>query len=490
LDRRPESGRRGAALNGGALASVALGSAIQVALYLRDFGATHRTDGVIAAIAVYSLVVTLGQLLRTTAVPLLTGASPQLSGERFGWGLGAIAAAVSIVCVALSAVIAAAVAGATGPVGRNLAGEALVIMGPAIGLQLLGSGLAVEGAIRGRLDAVSVAFMVSSIAGLAGYFALRAASAELVLAWANLIGSAALVAALAMTVRPPLRRPPGPRRLVSGIAALARSVPLPASFVVMYPLTLALAPHDRPGQITLFGLAFTACSYLAGFTGQALSMSDAVTLARLPAADAPGRRELVLRAFRYSLLLAAPGLGAAAVAGGPLVRALLPADSSGTNAYFAIDLLLLIPWLMATLGVWATLPALLSDRRRPDGRRLAEAVAALLAVHVIAALVGRAVWGFDGLVAGMAIAPAAFTAVAVAVTVPSAAAGLLRPAALVLAAAGIGFGAGELAARSAGSPGPGTGIAGAALGIVIYAALAATAFPHTARVLVRIIVRR
>ena len=52
-----------------------MGSAFQVGLYLRDFGATHRTDGLIAAFAVYTLVVVLGQLLRTTAVPLLSGSA-------------------------------------------------------------------------------------------------------------------------------------------------------------------------------------------------------------------------------------------------------------------------------------------------------------------------------------------------------------------------------------------------------------------------------
>jgi hypothetical protein len=71
------------------------------------------------------------------------------------------------------------------------------------------------------------------------------------------------------------------------------------------------------------------------------------------------------------LLLAAPGLGIAAVAGAPIVRALLPLDSTGSESYFGVDVVLLTPCLIATLAVWATLPALLSaTHRSPSGGSL------------------------------------------------------------------------------------------------------------------------
>jgi hypothetical protein len=477
-------------MNGAALAIVASGSAVQVGLYLRDFGATHRTDGLIAAFAVYTLVVVLGQLLRTTAVPLLSGRQPALAGPTFAWAIAGIAVLAAVVCAAVSSPLAHLVANASGPVGRRTAATSLLIMAPAIGLQLSAAGIAVGGAIRGRLDAVAMAYMASAAAGVIAFFALRGAAAEKVLAWTMLIASIVLVAGLVLGVRIVPRRPPTAPRVAAAMVALAASVPLPASFLFMYPLTLALAPRGRPGQITLFGLAFTACSYLAGFTGQALSMSDAVTLSRLDRSAVAARQAMVIRAFRYSLLLAAPGLGIAAVAGGPVVRALLPADSTGANSFFGVDVVLLIPWLVATLGVWATLPVVLSDADRLTGRRLAAAVIGLMVIHVAATLAGRALAGFDGVVVAMAVAPAAFVVVGLRAAGPGTGMRLLRLVAIVGAVAALSFGLLELISRSVAAAGPVTGIFTALAGALVYVGLAAMADRDAARTVARLVGRR
>jgi hypothetical protein len=42
------------------------------------------------------------------------------------------------------------------------------------------------------------------------------------------------------------------------------------------------------------------------------------------------------------------------------------------------------------------------------GERTLRFVPAILAVHVLATLVGRSIWGFDGVVVAMAVAPLAF----------------------------------------------------------------------------------
>jgi hypothetical protein len=174
----------------------------------------------------------------------------------------------------------------------------------------------------------------------------------------------------------------------------------------MYPIALALMPAGRAGQVTLFGLAFTACSYLAGFTGQARSMVDAVEFARLGAGAHAERRALVVRAFRHTVAIAVPGFVVTALVGGLVVHALLPHKSSGGNS-FGLDVALLFPWLIATLGLWAVLPAVLPrfDRAHP---RLAAVVTGILLVHLCAALSGRAIAGLDGLVVAMAVAPAVF----------------------------------------------------------------------------------
>ena len=487
--RHARSATLNAALNGAALATVALGSAVQVALYLRYFGATHRTDGLIAAFAAYSLVVVLGQLLRTTAVPLLSGTRPLMTGPAFGWAVVLIALVGAACCAALSQPLGHAVAEASGPQGRSTAASALLIMAPATGLQLVGAGLAVSGATRERLDRVAVAYMVSALAGLVAFFALRGPAAELVLAWTVLIASTVLVVFLVTGVGVTVHRPQRWSEVSQATFALVRSVLLPASFVVMYPLSLALAPSSRPGEITLFGLAFTGCSYVAAFTAQALSMSDALTFARLGPNASAERQALILRAFRYSLLLAAPVLAMAAIAGAPIVRALLPADSIGSHSYFGTFVLLLIPWLIATLGVWVTMPPLLARFHGFAGWRLLSAVVSLIAIHVVSILVGRAIAGFDGLVLALAVAPTVFTVVGLRIAAPGTATHMIRPALTVVAAAATSFGISALALLAVAGDTPAAGVVAALVGAALYLFLARLAYPDATRTLISLVIR-
>lgn len=472
---------RAAAVNALAMLVVAAGTAIQVAMYLRDFGATQRTDGFIAAFAIYSLVVVLGQLLRTTAVPLLSGARPDLSQRAFAWAIVVLALVLAIPCAALAAPLGDVVARASGSAGRSIAVTSLYVLAPAMGLQVLGSGLAVKGAVEARVEAVAYAYMVSSIVGVIAFFSLRHAADETVIAWAMLASSATLVVGQWLGTRARYRRPPSPREVRTAIIRILHTLPLPASFVAMYPVTLALLPNDRPGAITLFGLGYGACSYLIGFTGQALSMTDSVTLAGLDADANERRRSVVSRAFRYSVLLAAPGIGVAAVVGSPILGALLPAPSSGAHGLFADDVLLMIPWLIGMLAFWATLPALLSARSERRSARGNVGVIALLVLHVAAVLVGRGIDGFDGAILAMSVAPLAFVAFATRRALRPVGLEFVRTAGLVVVIAGVSFGLPALAYETLTSAGPALGVLAASIGGVLYLAIAATAFPDTAQ---------
>jgi hypothetical protein len=466
-------------MTGAALASVALGSAVQVALYLHHFGVSHRTDGFIAAFAVYTLVVVVAQILRTTAVPLLSGASPRLDGAAFAWAIVAIAVITVVAGVALAEPLASVVAASTGPAGRAVAADSLTVMAPAAGLQLLAAGLAVRGALSGRLVAVGLAYMTSAAAGLIAFVPLEGAAAERTLAWTTLVASTVAVGAMLVGVGVPSVS----RRRTQSVAGAAlmvlRSLPLPASFVVMYPISLALLPTAPAGDVTLFGLAFTACSYLAGFTGQGLSMVDAVELARLSASHVAQRMGLVSRAFRYSLLAAAPGFAVAALVGGPIVHALI--SNRSAHVSFARELLLLAPWMVATLGLWATLPAVLTQLMPTGERRLAAGVLGLIAIHVVATLVGRAIDGFDGVVVAMAVAPAVFTVVAVRSAIRGVGAALARSAMIVVGIAAVSFGVPYLGFSAVLSGRLAIGFASAAAGVLAYAGLAALAFPEAAK---------
>jgi hypothetical protein len=253
----------------------------------------------------------------------------------------------------------------------------------------------------------------------------------------------------------------------------------------MYPVTLALAPHSRAGEITLFGLAYTVCSYLAGFTAQALSMSDVVSLVQLDHGDTVARRAVVLRAFRYSLLLAAPGAGLAAVAGGPVVAALMPSRVGTSGDMFGTDILLLAPQLVATLGVWVTMPALLSTRHGLTRRSTTMLVLGLLTVHVAATLIGRALWGFDGAVVAMAVAPLTFVCIGLLIAAPGATRSLLAPTSTICGVGVLSFGVFALLIHTlAKQHGPVSGIAAAAAGAAVYALLVWRGYPDEIRTIV------
>lgn len=484
-----DSVTRSAALNGAALATVGLGSAAQVALYLHDFGATHHTDGMIAAISVYSFVTTLAQLLRTSAVPLVTGRDPTVGWDSFGWTMFTTTLLVGFGGFLAAAPLAHFVAGSTGAAGIRVATTAIRVMAAAIGLQIAGAGLAVVGAVRGRLNTVAAAYAASGILGVVGYLLLVGPAGVQVLAWTNVVSALVIVAVLVPCLRVRAVLPPPVRVLAPAVAALYRSLPLPASFVVMYPLTLALAPAGPPGRITLFGLAFTASSYLSGFTAQALSMSEVVSLARTKR-DQVERRIAVTRAFRYSLILAAPIAALAAIVGGSLVGAVIRVHGGASGGEFGTDIVLLGPLLVANLASWSILPVVLSTPALLTSRRLLVSVLALIALHVVATLVGRAAFGFDGVAVAMAVAPSAFVLVGQFAAVLGVARLLLKQAVIICAATALAFGALDILAHGVAVAGLGRAALVACLGSVLYGLVARRLYPQEVRTLIRLVGRR
>jgi hypothetical protein len=484
------SATRGAALNGAAIASMAAGSGFQLALYLGRFGETRATDAMIAALAVYSTVSVVGQFLRTTAVPLVSRPGSPITGALFGWTMATLALLTAVVCGAFAEPLAHLVAHASGARGISVATTALRVMAPAIGLQIAGAGLAVIAALRGRMSLVAYAYIGCSVTGVAGYFALDESTRVQVLAWANVISGATVIAVLASGLRVAPARPAGLGTIVRAGRQLLHSIALPMSFILMYPMTLALVPRGRAGEITLFGLAYTVCLYLSGITAQALSMSDIVSLTRLERGDVATRSAVVVRAFRYSLLLAAPGAGVAALAGGPLLVGLMPARVGGSGSKFGVDMLLLAPFLVASLGVWVTMPALLSSEYGMTRRRLVAITLALLAIHAIATLTGRALWGFDGAAVAMVVAPVVFVCFGLLAAAPGTTRLLIRPATTICGMSAISFGLVALLTHQlAHTPRAAAGIVAAAVGLTAYLALVSRAYPDESRTIARLAAR-
>lgn len=476
----------GAALNSIGLLVTALGSAIQVALFLSQFGANHRTDGVIAALAVYSLVSVVGQLLRTTAVRLLVGSGRVMTLNTFGWAVVALVVITTALGLVLAAPLGSLVAAASGGDARGTATTALRVMSPAMSLQIAGAALAVIGGVRGRFGLVAVAYALAAAVGVGTYASVSLTASVQALSWANVASAVVLCAALIGGMRLRAHRPPSPFVLARAAAALLHDIPMPISFIVMYPITLALAPRARAGDVTLYGLAYTVCSYLPGITAQALSMASMSRFVSLDEAETEARKEGVVQAFRYSLVVAVPILAVTAVAGAPIVGLLVSQRTDATGASFATYAALLGPYLVASLGVWTVLPAVLSSTKRPTGWWMVAVTVGLLLLHALATICGRLVAGFDGAIVAMSIAPAVFAMVALSRVLPGAAIHVIRPALTVCAIAVVSFGPLDLAAHHIAASSPAVGIITAGCALGVYVALVSAVFADESRALHRL----
>src|SRR5581483_1785264 len=382
--------------------AIAVTSAVEVLLFLHDFGTTDRTDGVFAAFALYSLVTVFAQILRTSAVPLVTGDAAPVLPADFVAAVTVMAAVVAVGGFVCATPLAAALGHSLPHEGRDTVASALRILAPAMALQLVGAAMAVIGARREKLRVVGVAYVVANVAGLVAFVVLVDRTGELALPWCVLIGSLVLVPCLLPATGTRVARPGTTRQLARAAALVVRSAAVPVAFVAVYPISIALAGTVPAGEITRFAFAYTVCSYLPGLTSVALGMTDVAQLSAT-ASSSDARGDVAHRSVRWSASLIAPRVAPAAVFGPNLFATLHPGKGEAND--LGTLFVELAPWLAATVLLWSTLPALLAETR---GVRLVRYLPAIVAVHVVATIAGRAVWGFDGVVIALAIAPLVF----------------------------------------------------------------------------------
>ena len=237
----------------------------------------------------------------------------------------------------------------------------------------------------------------------------------------------------------------------------------------LFIVTLAFASHSTTGDTTVLSYAYLFCSYLVAGTGMALGMSRIADMSR---ASGEERRATIVATvpagFRYALLIVAPALALLVVGGAPLVHAVLPGslDAAGVRS-LQVFTLLLVPWTAAALLVSLLMPAMLALDRAVMLNALA---APLVALHVVATLVGNALFGVEGSVGAMWVAPTCFAAIMVVCLAGSQSGRVLRETAggslrfLGLAAAAYG----AAAAITAAVPSTAAAAAASVLGTVLY----------------------
>jgi hypothetical protein len=450
---------------------------LQGLLFLHAFGINARTDGFFAAYALYVFVSLFGQTLRTSAVPLLTGTAARMTVGQFAWAVAGMCAIAAVVAGAGAPVLARVLAPGLDAGGRAVTESALRILAAGTALQIAAAGGATVLGMRGHLAWAARAYGAGALAGLVAFVALIGPAGEQALAWATVVSGAAVLVLMlpAFTLRPGER--PAITRIPRHIGWLLVSSLLGLALSGLYVPTLAIATGTGEGVATLLAYAYLLVGYLNGVTAGPVSMGTMIAIA-------PSRGEAralvdrsLLPGFRFSFLLAAPGLALAAVIAPPLLHALLPGqvgahDTSTLQAF----ILLLGVWLVAALLAALTFPALFSAGLM---MRINALLIPMLVIHIAAGLAGRALFGSDGVVAAMGLAPGLLVVAMLAMShgrrAPVVFAAIardgLRIAAVVIATIGL------LALLGGALDGAAARIAGALLGALAYAAIIRRLFP-------------
>ena len=394
---------------------MAAASGLQAVLYLSKFGINARTDGFFVAFAVYTTFGVFSQTLRLTTVPLLVEPRAKLAVRDFAAALVILAIPLLIATVPLAGPVSHLIAPGLGPVGRSVTASALPVLGIATILQLWAAGGATVLAVRDRFASIATAYIAGAIVGLVVFVGAIGRAGVQTLGWSML--AMAVVTCTTMLVGVAGSGGLGRATTRLRAKALARSTglvvggtPVYLALNMLFVITLAFASHGAAGDTTVLSYAYLFASYLVAGTGTALGMSRIPELTRR--AQFEGTRlveDTVPQGYRYAMLLVAPAMAVLITAGAPLVHALLPhsltsADVDRLRTFTA----LLAPWTVVALLANFLIPALLAAGR---SRLLNQLALPLVAVHVVATAVGSALFGVDGAVAAITVAPACLVVV-------------------------------------------------------------------------------
>jgi peptidoglycan biosynthesis protein MviN/MurJ (putative lipid II flippase) len=390
-------------------------SALQAVLYLSRFGVDGRTDGFFVAFAVYTTFGVFGQSVRLTAVPLLVGREPAVSPREFAGALAIIAAPVLLATIAFAGPLAEVLAPGLAAADRSVTVEALPVLGAAMALQLWASGGATVLAVRSRFSAIAASYVAGAVAGLITFLALMDVAGELTLGWSMLAMAVTTCAGMLAAVQRSGGLDNAGRRLqalrlVRLTGRLLGRTAIYLAFNALFVVTLAFASHAAIGDTTVLSYAYLFCSYLVAGTGMALGMSRIADMSRATGDErAAVVAATVPAGFRYALLIVAPALGLLIVGGAPLIHAVLPGslDAEGVRSLQTFTALL-VPWTAVALLVSLLMPAMFALGRTVLLNSLA---VPLVLMHLAATAVGHALFGVDGSVGAMFVAPACFAAV-------------------------------------------------------------------------------
>lgn len=377
------------------------------ALLAQKFGRNARTDGFLAAYAVYLVLVFAAQSIRMVVVPDFTRArvEGELGGEVRAYATAFLlfAVPVSALVVLFSHQLGDVITGTLPARSSSIAARALEVLVPAAFVQLLA---ALAAGALAALDSYGIAaagFAAGGVSGLVVFAALANHSGLIALAWGLAVNAAvSLAVPLAVLLR--RRALANGASIRRGIGArlwhLAQGGSAPIALQCCYLLSLRLASKLGVGEVTSFTYAYLFASTLVTATAFSFGIVSSAPLTRRGFDAVDAARHVVYAAW-ISLVLVGAAAGIFALVGGRLVELVL-GSAYGGNVGTGVGRLVvwLAPWMLAWVSFALTFPLVFVAGRR---QVVLPCAIAAVAVFVPVGLAFRSAWGLDGIAAALGV---------------------------------------------------------------------------------------
>jgi hypothetical protein len=378
----------------------------------REFGRGALTDGLLAAYAVFAVIVIAAQAIRLTVLPPLARAREEqrLAGELAGFAIALGVFSVPLLLVTLLGAdqLATVLTGNGSALARDTAAEVLPWMGVAAVAHLFAA-LAASGlAALDDYGTAAAGYTVGSAAGLALTLLRVDPDGIIAVGWGMALnGTIAMVVALAGLAYKAARtrmpavavRPSGaPLRARLGLFAVGSALPLAQQ--LLYVVCLPFAGRLGTGEPTSFVYAYLGGAALVTITAGSLGIVTSAPLSRLGLDAAATARHVVATSW-LALAVAGAAAGMFALAGGDLVEAVLGGAYGGeVGADLGRLVVALSPWIIASIGIAVTFPlAFVAGRTRG----LPWIALTALGLQVPLAWAGSELFGLDGLALSMGV---------------------------------------------------------------------------------------
>jgi peptidoglycan biosynthesis protein MviN/MurJ (putative lipid II flippase) len=379
----------------------------------REFGRDVETDGFFAAYGVFLVLVLAASAVRIAVLPALARARDDGSlGSVFGsyaLALALVAGPALVLGVGASDWTAAQLAGGLPESAQRTAAEALVYLVPAAVAQLFAALCASALAAYDSYATAAAAYALGSALGLAVILWRVDEDGIVACAWGPLLNS---LVTLSITLTALVLRADWGRRVpldVAGrFAELARAAALPIVLQAFFVVCLRFASGLGTGAVTSFTYAYFVASALVAVTASSLGMVSSVPLSRTALSDERASRHVVSTSL-ISFAAVAAAAGVFALVGEPLVRAALGSAYAGdAGGEIGRLIVLLGPWMAASIGVTITFPMLFVAGRE---RRLPLLAIAALILDVVVTWAAVDAFELDGAAVALTVSTLAVLAV-------------------------------------------------------------------------------